>query len=79
MAVITQIKSTASPRAPSGESQSESSIIGHCGYKNLTMEDISNLLNESDAVYYAEFELCSEFDPSIHKKYIAEYYFKVSQ
>jgi hypothetical protein len=41
------------------------------------MEDISNLINESEAVYYADSALCSEFDPRIHKKYIAEYYFKV--
>jgi hypothetical protein len=43
------------------------------------MEDISNLINESETVYYADSELCSEFDPAIHKKYNAEFYFQVGQ
>ncbi len=41
------------------------------------MEDILNLINESEEVYYADSVLCAEFDPKIHKKYTAEYYFKV--
>jgi hypothetical protein len=41
------------------------------------MEDISNLVSEAVEVYYADAALGSEFDPRIHKKYIAEYYFKV--
>jgi hypothetical protein len=41
------------------------------------MEDIANLIHESETVYYADSELFSEFDPAIHKKYNAEYYFQV--
>ncbi len=41
------------------------------------MEDIYNLINETEEVYYADLDRCSEFDPKIHKKYNAKYYFKV--
>jgi hypothetical protein len=41
------------------------------------MDDIKNLIHESQTVYYADSQLQSEFDPKKHKKYNAAYYFQV--
>ena len=41
------------------------------------MEDIRKLVHESQAIYYADTNIQTEFDPRKHKKYNADYYFQV--